>query len=48
MDSVKVFILKMDSIKKTISLPGELISLEKVLIRAKVAGYVKKLNVDIG
>jgi len=48
MDSVKVFILTMDSIKKTISLPGELIPLEKVLIRAKVAGYVKKLNVDIG
>src|SRR5436305_265064 len=46
-DSIKVFILKKDSIKKTISLPGEIIPLEKVLIRAKVAGYVKKLNVDI-
>ena len=47
-DSVKVFILKLDSAKKNISLPGELLPLENVLIRAKVAGYIRKLNVDIG
>jgi membrane fusion protein (multidrug efflux system) len=47
-DSVKVFILKTDSVKKSISLPGELIPLETVLIRAKVTGYIRKLNVDIG
>jgi membrane fusion protein (multidrug efflux system) len=47
-DSIKVFILKTDSVKKTITLPGELLSLENVQIRAKVAGYIKKLNVDIG
>ena len=47
-DSVKVFILKTDSVKKSVSLPGNLIPLEKVQIRAKVTGYIKKLNVDIG
>lgn len=47
-DTVKVFILKTDSVKKTILLPGELLSLEQVQIRAKVAGYIKRLNVDIG
>ena len=47
-DSVKVFILKTDSVKKSVSLPGNLIPLEKVQIRAKVSGYIKKLNVDIG
>jgi membrane fusion protein (multidrug efflux system) len=47
-DSVKVFILKTDSAKKSISLPGELIPLETVLIRAKLTGYIRKLNVDIG
>jgi hypothetical protein len=44
-DSIKVFLLKTDSVKKTISLPGDLISLEKVQIRAKLTGYIKKLNV---
>ncbi len=47
-DSVKAFVLKMDSAKKTISLPGELLPNESVQIRAKVQGYIKKLNVDIG
>ncbi|HET7003597.1 MAG TPA: efflux RND transporter periplasmic adaptor subunit [Puia sp.] len=47
-DSIKVFILKSDSVKKSVSFPGELLSLEKVLIRAKLSGYIKKLNVDIG
>ncbi len=47
-DSIRVFILKTDSVKKFVSLPGNLIPLEKVQIRAKVSGYIKKLNVDIG
>lgn len=47
-DSVKVFVLKLDSAQKTISLPGELLPEENVQIRAKVQGYIRKLNVDIG
>ena len=47
-DSVKVFVLKPDSAQKTISLPGELLPNENVQIRAKVQGYIRKLNVDIG
>jgi len=47
-DSVKVFVLAMDSAQKMISLPGELLPYENVQIRAKVQGYVKKLNADIG
>lgn len=47
-DSVKVFVLKLDSAQKTISLPGELLPNENVQIRAKVQGYIRKLNVDIG
>src|SRR5258708_1144742 len=48
MDTVKVFLLGADSVKKSISLPGELSPLENVQIRAKGQGYVRKLNVDIG
>ena len=48
MDTVKVFLLRADSVKKTISLPGELSALEDVQVRAKVQGYVRRLNVDIG
>lgn len=47
-DSVKVFVLKLDSAQKIISLPGELLPNENVQIRAKVQGYIRKLNVDIG
>jgi RND family efflux transporter MFP subunit len=47
-DSVKVFLLAKDSAKKTISLPGELLPNENAEIRAKVQGYIRKLNVDIG
>jgi membrane fusion protein (multidrug efflux system) len=47
-DTVKVFLLKADSVKKNISLPGELSPLENAAIRAKVQGYIRKLNVDIG
>jgi membrane fusion protein (multidrug efflux system) len=47
-DTVKVFLLKADSVKKSLSLPGELSPLENAAIRAKVQGYIRKLNVDIG
>ena len=47
-DSVNVFILKMDSVNKEISLPGELAPNENANIRAKVQGYIKKVYVDIG
>jgi membrane fusion protein, multidrug efflux system len=47
-DSVKSFILKKDSVQKTISLPGDLYPDENIQIRAKVPGYIKKLNADIG
>lgn len=47
-DSVKVFVLKVDSAQKTVSLPGDLLPNESVQIRAKVQGYIRKLSVDIG
>jgi RND family efflux transporter MFP subunit len=47
-DSTKVFILMTDSVKKAISIPGELLPNENAQIRAKAQGYIKKLNVDIG
>src|SRR3954465_12587131 len=47
-DSVKVFLLAKDSVQKTITLPGELVANENVQIRAKVQGFIRKINVDIG
>lgn len=47
-DSVNSFILKRDSVQKTIFLPGNLFPDENIEIRAKVQGYIKKLNADIG
>src|SRR5439155_26410115 len=47
-DSVKAFVLGMDSAKKLISLPGELLPKENAEIRAKTQGYIRKLTVDIG
>jgi len=47
-DTVKVFLCKPDSAQKTITLPGELLPNENAQIRAKVQGYIRKLNVDIG
>lgn len=47
-DSVAVFIAKRDSVEKTVTLPGELLPYQQVEIRAKVQGYLKKVNVDIG
>jgi len=47
-DSVKAFRLFEDTAQKVISLPGELLPYEQVLVRAKVPGYIRKMNVDIG
>ncbi len=47
-DTVKVFVLVMDSAQKTISLPGDLLPNENVQIRAKVQGYISSVKVDIG
>jgi len=47
-DTVKAFLLSTDSAQKTISLPGELLPNENAQIRAKVQGYIRKLQVDIG
>jgi membrane fusion protein, multidrug efflux system len=47
-DSVKSVVLIMDSAKKQLSFPGELLPMENAQIRAKAQGYIKKLNVDIG
>src|SRR5438067_3607766 len=47
-DSVNAFVLKQDSVKKDLSLPGELLPNENAQIRAKVQGYIRKVNVDIG
>ena len=47
-DSVTVFILKADSVKKDVSLPGELKPNENAQIRAKVQGYIRQIKVDIG
>lgn len=47
-DSVKVFILKLEQLSKSVILPGELLPLEKVEIHARVEGYIQKIYVDIG
>jgi len=47
-DSVKVFVLKRDSVSKNLKLPAELYPWQKAEIYAKVEGYVKLLKVDIG
>jgi len=47
-DSVSVFILNKDSAQRTLLIPGELLPNEVIQIRAKVPGYIQKINVDIG
>lgn len=47
-DSVAVFILQKEPVNKQLSFPAELIALEKAEIYARVSGYIKSLNVDIG
>lgn len=47
-DSVNAFVLTTDTVKKELTLPGELIPFEDAQIRAKVPGYIRKMYVDIG
>lgn len=47
-DSVQVFVLKKESVSKTLSLPAELHPWERAELFAKVEGYVRELKVDIG
>jgi RND family efflux transporter MFP subunit len=47
-DTVPVFILQTDTIKKTVELPGELLPYEQTDLYAKVAGFVRTMKVDIG
>ena len=48
MDTISVFILKAVTLKKSVELPGELIPYEQTDLYAKVSGFVKTMNVDIG
>lgn len=47
-DSVDVFALRKETLRKTISLPAELLPWERAEVFAKVEGYVRELKVDIG
>ncbi|MDO1449611.1 efflux RND transporter periplasmic adaptor subunit [Rhodocytophaga aerolata] len=47
-DTVHAFILTSQKLSKEITLPGELKPYEQVSLVAKVSGFVKKINVDIG
>ena len=47
-DSVKVFVLKKEDVKKQLVFPSELIPFEKAEIFAKANGYIKTIKADIG
>jgi membrane fusion protein (multidrug efflux system) len=47
-DTVPVFLLRADTLKKTVELPGELIPYEQTDLYAKVSGFVRTMQVDIG
>jgi membrane fusion protein (multidrug efflux system) len=47
-DTVPVFILKQDTVKKIIELPAELIPYESADLFAKVQGFVRAMKVDLG
>lgn len=47
-DTVPVFLLQQDTIKKTIELPAELIPYENAELFAKVQGFVREMKVDLG
>ncbi|MGO4293294.1 efflux RND transporter periplasmic adaptor subunit [Chitinophaga sp. RAB17] len=47
-DTVPVFVLKHDTVKKTIELPAELIPYENAELFAKVQGFVRAMKVDLG
>jgi RND family efflux transporter MFP subunit len=47
-DTVQAFVLKADTLKKTVELPGELIPYLQTDLFAKVQGYVQVMKADIG
>lgn len=47
-DTVQVFLLKTDTLKKSLELPGELQPWLQTDLFAKVQGYVREMKVDIG
>jgi RND family efflux transporter MFP subunit len=47
-DTVQVFLLKTDTLKKSVELPGELLPYLQTDLYAKVQGYVQSMKVDIG
>jgi len=47
-DTVQAFLLKTDTLKKVVELPGELLPYLQTDLFAKVQGYVQAMKVDIG
>jgi RND family efflux transporter MFP subunit len=47
-DTVPAFILKADTLKKMVELPGELLPYEQTDLYAKISGFVRTMKVDIG
>jgi membrane fusion protein, multidrug efflux system len=47
-DTAQTFLLKTDTLKKTVELPGELIPYLQTDLFAKVQGYVQAMKADIG
>jgi membrane fusion protein, multidrug efflux system len=47
-DTAQAFVLKTDTLKKVVELPGELIPYLQTDLFAKVQGYVQSMKVDIG
>jgi len=45
---IEKIILKRDTLRSSLTIPGELIAYQHVDLYAKVTGFVKDLNVDIG
>ncbi|HLZ86381.1 MAG TPA: efflux RND transporter periplasmic adaptor subunit [Puia sp.] len=47
-DTVQAFLLRTDTLKKSVELPGELLPFYQTDLFAKVQGYVREMRVDIG
>lgn len=47
-DTLEAFILQQKQVSKTVILPSQLEAFEKAELYAKIPGYIKKINVDIG
>lgn len=47
-DTIPAFLLKQDTVKKTVELPAELIPFENAELFAKVQGFVREMKVDLG